>query len=196
MSTTYVTYEWAEPDPDIIAQQLIVVANELDDLAEPMALAGEITRLDIQENFNTQSDPSGAPWQPWADSYEPWALAHGAGRILHLEGALQGSINSPSAFVPTHEGLFLDTSGLPEYWAWHNFGAYERTTKSRGEDVFGTIGGSENPLPERPFVGTSPEARAKMDAVFALWFEGTISIVMGGRGSKLRGPGGRFMKMP
>jgi hypothetical protein len=43
LSTTYVTYEWAEPDPDIIAQQLIVVANELDDLAEPMALAGEIT---------------------------------------------------------------------------------------------------------------------------------------------------------
>lgn len=193
--SVFLDYHWAEPEPEIVAQRLISLAGELEELAEPMTVAGDITRRDIQENFQTQSDPSGTPWQAWAESYEPWALAHGSGRILNLEGHLQEAIGSPSAFIPTNEGLFLDTSGLPEYWAWNNFGAYDRATRSLGKDQFGDIGGFANPLPERPFVGLSEEARVKIDAIFFAWVEGEITIAMSGRGSKLRGPGGRFVKM-
>lgn len=202
--STYITTHWAEPEPEIVAQQLFSLAQELEELQEPMMLAGEITRMDIQENFQTGTDPSGQAWEAWSQSYEPWALTHSSGPIfgdranLQLTGELRSSIGSPSAFLPTNEGLFLDTSGLPEYWAWNNFGAYDRQSASRGEDVFGAIS-TNNPLPERPFVGISPEAAAKIDAAFAAWFNKEIAVAMSGRGTPFarhakRGPGGRFVK--
>lgn len=204
-SYVQIDYHWAEPDPEIVAQQMLSIANQLDDLIEPMTIAGELARTDVQENFDTETDPSGAAWQPWSDNYEPYALAFGSGQILNLTGALKSAAASPSAFVPTNEGLFINTGGFPEYWAWNNFGSYDRMTKNVGEDVFGVIGGQQNVLPERPFLGLSPEARVKIEAAFALWFEGSIALGSSKAGKamgrhSLRYPkgtpgglGGRFM---
>lgn len=228
-----VEYHWAEPDPDIVAQQVISIANQLDDLVEPMAIAGGLTRADIQENFDTETDPSGAPWQPHADSYEPYALAFGSGQILNLTGELKSAATSAAAFVPTNEGLFINTGGFPEWWAWNNFGA-ERTVAAGGQSLSdvqhrarqivirehksgnkisgktamsmarGEFSGG-NELPARPFIGLSPEARVKIDAAFALWFEGSIALGISSGGKAFGqhrkrypkgtpgGLGGRFM---
>jgi phage gpG-like protein len=198
MSSVLIQYHWAEPDPDEVAHRLITLANALEDFTQPMIIAGELTRADIQNHFDTQSDPSGRPWDAWADSYEPWALAHGSGQILNLTGALEGAATSPGAFIPTQHDLFIDTSSFPEYWAWNNFGAYDRATASTGVDEFGVIGGQANVLPERPFIGLSDAAKAKIDAVFFAWFEGEIALGISGTGKAFaryakRGPGGRFV---
>ncbi len=195
MSTTFVTFEWAEPEPEIVYQQIIETLVELEQMRVPMREAGVITAMDTAEHFASESDPSGVPWKEWSDSYAPWARAHGSGKILNLEGALESSITSPSSWLPTNEGLFLDTSRLPEYWAWNNFGAYDRSTKSLGTDVFGDIGGFANVLPMRPFVGLSPEAQAKCHLVFSAWFERVVSGQAGDVGVRhsLRGKGGRFV---
>lgn len=201
-ATTRISYLWAEPDPDLVAQQLIEVADELEDLAEPMTIAGEMTRIDIQNRFKSGIDPSGRPWDEWAESYEPWALVHSTGPIfgdranLHLTGDLKRGLDDRSIFIGTNAGLFVDVSGLPEYWAWNNFGAPDRKTASRGTDVFGDIGGGNNPLPERPFMGISTVARAKIDQMFVLWFEESVQLGTSPLGKKFarhskRGPSGR-----
>lgn len=124
--TTYITTHWIKPDPEIVAQRLFTIANHLDDTSVPMVTAGALVNADIQSNFASESDPDGTPWQGWTDHYEPFALAHGSGKKLNLYGHLQGAIGDPGAFFATDEGLFLDTSGLPEYWAWNHFGSSRR----------------------------------------------------------------------
>lgn len=208
-------FEWAEPEAEIVAQKLIGLAEGLEDIREPMAAAAFITADDIQERFATQSDPSGAPWQEWSESYEPFALAHGSGRILDLTGDLREAATSPSNFIPTDEGLFLDTSQLPEYWAWNNFGA-QRSVAAGGETArqkqvanaafrkragrggvkgFGALAG-ENLLPERPFIGLSKEAQAKIAATFEAWLVGEVALAQSSTGRTFlrhsKRVGGRF----
>jgi hypothetical protein len=219
---TFLEFYWAEPEAEIIEQHLIGLALNLDNMAEPMAGAAYITAEDIRERFRTGTDPSGEPWDEWAESYEPWAVRHSTGRIfgdranLHLTGELRDAATSPDSFIPTDEGLFLDTSDLPEYWAWNNFGA-ERSVGAGGESAasikaqniafrraagrgvagFGSLTG-ENLLPERPFVGLSEKARAKIIAAFDAWFLQEVELAQSTKGKTFfrhsKRIGGRFAK--
>lgn len=216
-------FHWAQPDPEVVAHRLIRLAHELEELVEPLTVAGEITRLDIKENFATGTGPDGMPWKSWSDSYEPYALANTTGPIfgnsanLHLSGAMEDAATSRSAFFATNQGLFFDASGLPEYWAWNNFGA-QRVNAGGGStaaerkadyasfraendllDEFGSLAG-ENVLPARPFVGLSDEAQNKIDAAFYAWFEGEVTAATSPLGKpffrhSFRGPSGRFAKV-
>lgn len=205
-ATGSITYHWARPNtPEEVRRQLIKLSFELENLQEPMMVAGELARIDIQERFKEGNDPRGVPWKAWAESYEPWATAHTTGPIfgdranLHLTGATQEAINQRSAFVGTNQGLFLDTSGLPEYAMWNNFGAM-RTQASGGasssretrlsnlafrreeEAVPGLRLSGENQLFPRPFLGISDSASYKMDAAFYAWFDGEVAFATSGRG--------------
>lgn len=239
--SSYVTYHWAEPDPDIVEQQLINLAQELDDFEEVFAVAEGITIDDTSQRFKTGSGPDGIAWAPWSWNYRPYALAHSTGPILggranlHLTGALEDSVTSPSSYLITEEGLFLDTSDLPEYWAWNNFGA-TRSSQGKGytqEDIntrarqiltrefragnrsFGAkravaaakaeFGSGKNELPQRPFIGLSPEAQAKINAIFFAWVQKEVTTAMSSTGRAFArhskrypkgtpgGLGGRFM---
>jgi hypothetical protein len=223
--STMISYHWAEPDPDVVAHQMFSLASELEELNEPMLLAGEIVRADMVENFETGSGPDGISWAPWSPNYESYALAHSSGPVfggaanLHLTGALVGAVSSPSSYIPTNQGLFLDVSSWPEYWAWNNFGAtrsvagggfteddviararqiaireHRAGNKITGKGALGLaraeFGSGMNELPMRPFVGISAEAQAKLDASFIAWFEGSIAIAVSTRGK----PMGRHAK--
>lgn len=214
-------YYWAEPDAEIVEQHLIGLADALDDIEEPMAAAAFITAEDIQQRFKTGTAPDGIPWKKWSDNYEPFALAHSMGPILagranlHLTGDLEAGVTDPSVYLPTDEGLFLDTSDLPEYWAWNNFGA-ERTAGAGGESAAETRAANikfrasgrvmrsaklpgDNPLPERPFIGLSEKAKAKITAAFEAWLVEEVAIAESSTGRpyfqhRKRGAGGRFVK--
>ena len=199
MSVTW-SYEWAKPNtPDVVSRQLIMLSQELEELREPMMVAGEIARLDIQERFVTKTSPSGRIWDAWALSYAPYALTHNTGGMLVQEGDTRDAINDRSAFVGTNQGLFLDTSGIPEWGMWNNFGAKRHTAGMSEEDKaaneavrgfdlgegdredFGNLSG-ENYLPPRPFLGITSEAEFKMDAAFYAWFEGEVAFATSSRG--------------
>lgn len=225
-------FYWAEPDAEIVEQNLIGLAEALDDIEEPMAAAAYLVRDDIQERFKTGTDPSGRPWEDWATEYRQYALRKSAGRIfgdranLHLTGDLRHALAEPGAYIPTDEGLFLDTSDLPEYWAWNNFGA-ERTVSGggdsaevkqfarnlvisahrMGERMSGRealakarkLSGGTNVLPERPFIGLSDKAKAKIIAAFDAWFVGEVQVAQSSRGREFfrhskRDVLGRFAK--
>lgn len=216
-----VEYFWAEPDATIIEHKLLQLSDELNDFSAPLALAAEYTRHDIQRRFETATDPSDTPWEQWADSYAPYALQHSVGPIhagranLHLTGDLYRAATSPGSYKVTRREVFVDTSSWPEYWAWNNFGA-DRTVGTSGGSAAETRAANvafrkahkisrgaklpgDNPLPERPFVGLSPVARAKIDVMFVRWFEGKIQLATSTRGTPFgrhaqRGAGGRFVR--
>jgi hypothetical protein len=191
--TNSITYHWAKPNtPEQVRRQLIRLSFELEDLQEPMAVAGEIARLDIQERFVEQNSPKLVPWKPWSISYEPDARAHNIGAILQRTTATQTAIGSRAAFIPTDQGLFIDTSGIPEWGIWNNFGAM-RTSAAGGlssaetrlsnlafrreeETAPGVRLSGENQLFPRPFLGITDEATYKMDAAFYAWFEGEVAF--------------------
>jgi hypothetical protein len=192
VATGSITYHWAKPTPEEVSRQIIKLSFELENLIEPMAVAGELARLDIQERFVEQNTPRGVPWKPWAISYEPDARAHNIGQILQRTTATQTAIGSRGAFIPTNQGLFIDTSGIPEWGIWNNFGAM-RTSAAGGltseetrlsnlafgrefERAPGVRLSGENQLFPRPFLGITDEAQYKMDAAFFAWFDGEVAF--------------------
>jgi hypothetical protein len=194
-----ITYEWVKPDtPDVVRRRIIRLSFELENLIEPMTVAGELARIDIQERFTELNDPDGQPWQAWSPTYLPWVLNHTTGPVsgvsanLQLSGATRDAIGSRSAFVPTNEGLFIDTSGIPEWGMWNNFGA-SRSVAAEGqtaaewkslnlafretEDVLpGARLPGENPLPRRAFLGLTDKVQFEMDLAFYRWFDGEVAF--------------------
>lgn len=203
-------FEWAEPDATIVQNKLIGLADELEDLMVPMAAAATVAQQNMETRFKTATDPSGKAWEPWAESYVPFALQHSAGPMfgdranLHLTGDLQKEATDADAYLVTPAGLWFDTTDLPEYWAWNNFGAsrsvrgassseadIQRHAREivigefkKGRRISGQAAlakarhvaslGGKNILPERPFVGLSIVAQNKIIAIFDAWFTGVV----------------------
>ncbi len=198
-----IEFFWAEDDPAIVSQQLIGLSHALDDFKAPLAAAGTMAQADIRRRFETGTDPSGRPWQPWAESYEPWALKHTKGPILperanlHLTGEMRNALLEPDNWRATSQDLFLDMSDVPDRWAWHNFGADDRG--GMGGSVSEGYEFAHNDLPSRPFIGMSPVTRAKVTKVFDMWFQGTVEVWTSSRGRTFfrgRDPRtGRFTKI-
>jgi len=177
--SVYITSHWLKPDPELVAHELYSLANELEELIEPLTISGEITRMDIQENFDTGTDPDGESWAPWSPRYEPYALAHSTGPIfggaanLHLTGDLESAATARSNFIATNSGLFLNTGGFPEYWAWNHFGATRQTTGSGGGVTEGEVKSRAKQILVREFkAGNKITAKAAARMAFAE-FSGT-----------------------
>ncbi len=192
MSVTW-DYVWAKPTPLEVRRTLLHLADELEEMVEPMTVAGELARVDIQGRFTTKTSPDGENWPAWRASYVAYGLTHNTGGMMIQSGDTLAAISQRSAYVPTNQGLFIDTSGIPEWGMWNNFGA-ERTSpgagatsaerkadyaswraENEGVAEFGELEG-ENFLPPRTFLGISTEASYKMDAAFYAWFEGEVAF--------------------
>lgn len=212
-----ISIDWV-PDPNVVANELLVAAGRIEDRSRPLALSREVMVEDVVERFETQTSPEGEPWKPWAPSYVPKA----GPSLLVLTGDLVHAATSTGSYPITEDSIFLSTAGWPDYWAWHQFGAERRAggesaESSRefmeraqslglefleGVDV-GGIG--INTLPARPYIGPSFEAQLRMLEIFDQWFGGIVSSVFtrGGRAVAARrhptgspgGIGGQFAKI-
>lgn len=198
-----IEFFWAEPDPEIVSQQILQLSYALEDFRAPLAVAAQYSREDIKRRFQTGTDPSGRPWEEWSDNYEPWALRHTTGPILpgranlHLTGEMEDQVLDPGNWRVTGGDVFFDTSGVDDKWAWNNFGT--ETDRNAGKKDPSGFEYEPNDLPPRPFIGMSPVTRAKIETAFEAWFAGEVAAATSIRGKAFfrhakRGAGGRFAR--
>ncbi len=163
--TTITNFYW-EPDPMVYAQSINNVADALMDRRVPLAAASEVLQEDIRERFETETDPYGNKWEPWAESYKNYAQIFPNKGILHQTGALEEAATSSEAVEQTHDSVFYRTEHLPSFGLEHEAGNLDR----------------EPPLPQRSFLGLSDEARGVIMANFFEWFDGAINLFVTSRG--------------
>lgn len=159
-----VNFVW-EPDPMVYAESMNRVADSFYNRVPPLAAASEIVQSDIRERFETETDPQGNHWQPWSETYAPYARTINKG-ILHQSGALEEAATSSEAIEVTNDSVFYRTALLPHYGLAHESGLPDRTP----------------PLPERSFLGVSDQARGVIMGQFVEWFEGNINLFVTARG--------------
>lgn len=213
--TVTVGMEW-EPDPEVIARDLVAVANYLDDMLIPLRASQEIAQADIRNRFETESGPNGEAWAPLDEDYLKYKLSKGGPEtILTWTGALKDAASSDAPYSIGPRTLSFDMSALPVYGIFHEHGSgaemagassihkfrmkndpeYRAESKSAGEGR-GIGIGPGHALPRRPFVGLSADAEQEIFIVFDEWFDagaqwggGSGGLGGGGGGRGARGAG-------
>jgi phage gpG-like protein len=193
-----------EPDPDIIAQAYIRVADYLDDIVKPLLAAKAIARADMQHHFDTETGPDGTHWQELDEDYAQYKSSKGfPPDILHRYGTLESAAVDDSAWTLANDTLYFTTSSLPFYWWFHQRGTddgewagkageyraatkFARETGSTTAESGGTREsygiGTGKALPARPFVGLSEGAQLQIIEVFDMWFDEAVPIFVGATG--------------
>jgi hypothetical protein len=155
---------WESPTPSEVADELFASAERLMHVEYFLEAAKAHAMHDMSERFLTETDPDGQAWREWSDSYAQTAEANNIGILRRADQDLYMSAMDESAWEVTPEGLFFDTSGLPDYWEYHQDGTFK--------------------MEARPFIGLSDDAERAIDAEFFAWVEGAVRI---------HAPAGRFM---
>jgi len=170
-----VSITWV-PDPSVVAAKLLELAGYLENFIPPLEAAKGIAQQDMQQHFDTETSPDGEAWAPLADStIERW----GEHPILQLTGAMHDAAVSDGAYLIDGRDLFIDTSGFPPYWHYHETGAAGKGMRTileelsaKGFEIDPLAGGG---MPARPFVGISFDAQMMIIEAFDAWFEGGVS---------------------
>jgi hypothetical protein len=167
--------EWS-PDPIVFGDAILQVEEGLRHTEMPMALAMQEVQGDIRERFETETNPDGTPWAPWAESYENFAIEFPNIGVLRQTGEL--AEKAENALLINGDTLFFDEGQI-----WHQ----EGRERSKG----GT-------LPERRFLGLSKETVRFIYAAFIDWFDNVVDLFETstgriGRRHARRGPSGTFI---
>lgn len=174
-----ITAKWVPTNrPELVAQEIFAISEYLMDRGAPLSAAAEITNRAIKERFENQHGPNGEHWAEWADSYASEAEQTNAG-ILMREEKLYEAATSEHAFRITPDAVFYDTSGLPRYGMWMQFGT------------------EDGRIPARPFLGSDEKSDAAILSVFYDWFDASLYAGVSTKAGfgvryKGRGMGGRF----
>ena len=165
-----------------------------------MEMAKQLVQMDVIERFETETDPSGKPWQQWSGSsidfgedsgfgrayetgYAAYALGYPNVGILRQDEELFHDAAREDRFRITNDSVWYSGAGLASAGMAHQDGAPFRRTAS----------GTPNPLPQRAFIGISLAASAKILRIFGEWFDGSISLFVKPNGrimSRWKGPQG------
>lgn len=97
---------------DVLAQ----LAARMDDLSPAMAAIGQEMESRVSARFETETDPNGQPWAPWAQSTRDSYPANGNRRILDRYSVMLGSLNHQATADTARIGF-----GQP-YAAYHEWG--------------------------------------------------------------------------
>lgn len=117
-------------DRDDITPALRELLGKLSDFSEPLAGIGQELESRISARFETQSDPSGAAWHPWAESTResyprPSTAAAkkagkaGNGRLLDRYGDMLRSLNHQVGQTEVVVGFGVD------YAVYHEYGTHK-----------------------------------------------------------------------
>jgi len=157
--------EWT-PDPIVFGRAILEVDKALNNTIVPMEWAAREMQMDIQERFETETDPDNQPWTDWSENYEEFAHNYPNIGILTQSAELAQAVTSDEAIIVNSHTVFFNENVMPERGYWHQYGAPDRKTKS----------GASNPLPERRFLGLTVQTRAYIFAMFEAWFDEAIQV--------------------
>lgn len=165
---------------------MLQIAHDLDEMDYTvMRGAQAIAIADMQERFDTETEPNGTPWKALDPNYLREKLAAGfPPEILHRTGDLERAATNPDSWVIAEHELFFDAGALPSYGIIHQAGSggensglrtelmenfkFSRVEGEKRERNFGI--GKGNALPARPFIGMSDVAEANTWRLFDEWF--------------------------
>jgi len=142
-------------DADILAGLKRIAA--LGDDPEPALLAiGQILQASTLERFRTETDPTGKPWAPLNKEYAK-------GRIQGKPILTQHGTLSQIVYQLAERSVAVGTNAI--YGATHQFGATIKP-KNAPALVFELAGAkvfaAKVEIPERPFLGISPDDREEI----------------------------------
>lgn len=80
-------------DDSAFREYLGRLQGRLGDMSEPMAAIGGMLEARISGRFETESDPTGVAWMPWAESTRASYPEDGNARILDRYGDMLSSLN-------------------------------------------------------------------------------------------------------
>ncbi|QPF74230.1 virion morphogenesis protein [Roseateles sp. DAIF2] len=103
-------------DSGSVAAVLSKLRRRLDDLTPAMASIGQELESRVSGRFETETDPFGQPWEPWAQSTIESYPADGNYRILDRYGDMLSSLNYRATAASVRVGF-----GQP-YAAFHEWG--------------------------------------------------------------------------
>lgn len=165
---------------------MLEIAHELDEMDYTvMRGAQAIAIADMQERFDTETEPDGTPWVALDPNYLRSKLAAGfPPDILHRTGDLERAATNPDTWLIADNELMFDAGALPSYGIIHQVGSSpenagyrtaamenEKFTRAPGEKRTRNFElGKGNALPARPFIGLSEVADANLWRLFDTWF--------------------------
>jgi hypothetical protein len=152
--TARLDFEWVENTPEEISYDLALLEGYFENRQALTEALKEMLESDMAMKFETETDPSGSPWQPLK---EPAKDQVG---ILRLTEDMFNAATSESAWSATPQGVFFDTGMLPPYWAFHE-----------------QPDGGAHRIPKREFIGPSMEAQAKAASIAGMWLDSIIEAV-------------------
>lgn len=214
-----ITIEWI-PDPELLAQEILRVAHELQDFTIPLTIARQILKDDVRERFQTKTEPGGDKWDSWSDTYAPVAREYNVNGILERTGAMKNAVLSEAAWIMNDDNIILDlgvvrmvqTESVGEEYniaILHHTGAVRSGPGARisgFESMSSFISAHDvdiskvNHMPPRPFIGPSFDANIRIVETFDKWFDDAISIGISSKGKifgrhSKRGAIGRFVPL-
>lgn len=105
-----------EVDDAALRSYLERLNGRMEDMTPVMESIGQELETRISGRFETESDPDGVAWAPWAASTKKYYPANGNGRILDRYGDMLGSLSWSADSASVSVGF-----GQP-YAAYHEWG--------------------------------------------------------------------------
>jgi hypothetical protein len=217
---SFVIAEW-QPDPKVVEAKLFKLASDTENWAVPLTAARKAFIYDTSLHFETQSDPYGRAWTALSDEYAKHKLRMGYGEegILHAEGTLEEAATSSDSWIMTERDILFDTSKLPFYGPYHQFGNIDENVQNvvsklrsgvalTREEVGVSLesAGKGKNLPQRMFIGADEDTIAEVEGIFLEWLNKLVAddwhtpsvftmtnIPAFGGGFSLRGASGQFV---
>jgi len=159
-----ITAEWV-PDPGMEAQALLRLSDAIEDWRSPMEEVRTITRQSIRRRFDTETDPEGKPWEALSEGYLSRKRREGyPDRILRRDEALYEAATDEGSFMITEREVIFEPDRLPFYGGLHQAGMPSTTYPGR----------TNNPLPQRAFIGLTDDDIDEIEAEFVFWLNRTV----------------------
>lgn len=177
------------PDVEILQDELLTIAGNLEDTMRPMLTARNLAQEDVQAHFDSESGPDGMQWVELNKEYlrEKEAAGHRS-EILQRTGDLMEAAVSDEAYVITPQGLWFNWDALPETPDGHNVGKLQQTgqagyvtTVFEGQSVRSkaAVDADDSHMrTARPFVGLSDFMQDSVMTVFDVWFDEATQVTV------------------
>lgn len=200
----FIVATW-EPDPQILAAEIIKMADRFENWAVPMQEARQVMIESTRRRFVTETDPDKKPWPELSEDYLVDKEKAGfPDQILVRTDAMRTYATSEDAWFVSENAIWFNAFALPRasdgfpYGSAHQAGTIEggkRTEFNRIERV--VFAGGHNSLsdkekgiyakgtqglnlPKREFIGPDITAIGAIEEIFVDHIESTIEIPWGG----------------